>query len=294
MSQLAWRLLTVSFLLASCQSREHIPSSSSVHGTVDALLSFTAIVGWPTVQLGHDLVSSRGVTYRGDGAATDCAGLMNAPAQDPRSDEVLSPALEFLSPVGDDDFLLSDQGTLLTIHIVASGLQKGMVYPHEVLVCMLESHTDCFATLVAGNFTAADTGEFQFRTHVDLIFWPANRIHHCCTFVSRVLDPVTSALLAEAVHDLQLASLSEFPFTPETRGDGRLGVDEQLRTRPMSSEFKGDHSDTGNLSDPKMYYNLSCAFEWSKYSCAHQGDCSYCCHLFDLLPTNAFFLLSRR
>ena len=101
--------------------------------------------------------------------------------------------------------------------------------------------------------------------------------------------PVNEMRIVVALHRNQINGSS----VRETyMADGRsikVRVDEQLYTSPMGSEFKGDHSDTGNLSDPKMYYNLSCAFEWSKYSCAHQGDCSYCCHLFDLLQPMPFF-----
>ena len=38
-------------------------------------------------------------------------------------------------------------------------------------------------------------------------------------------------------------------------------------------ELSGSWSDprSSDKSPPPLYYNLSCPFEWSKYSCAHQG-----------------------
>ena len=41
------------------------------------------------------------------------------------------------------------------------------------------------------------------------------------------------------------------------------------RYRELSGSWSGPRS--GDKSPPPLYYNLSCPFEWSKYSCAHQG-----------------------
>ena len=41
------------------------------------------------------------------------------------------------------------------------------------------------------------------------------------------------------------------------------------RYRELSGSWSGPRS--SDKAPPPLYYNLSCPFEWSKYSCAHQG-----------------------